>query len=53
MKALGSQNEIDKLKINEGDEIAIIDGSAELYWWKGQNLKSYEIGVFPRYAIYL
>lgn len=48
MKALNKQEEPDKLKIIEGDEIAIIDGSAELYWWKGQNQRTFEIGIFPR-----
>lgn len=48
MKALSKQDDLDKLKINEGDEIAIIDGSAELYWWKGQNLRTFDIGLFPR-----
>nr|XP_022915939.1 uncharacterized protein LOC111425880 [Onthophagus taurus]XP_022915940.1 uncharacterized protein LOC111425880 [Onthophagus taurus]XP_022915941.1 uncharacterized protein LOC111425880 [Onthophagus taurus]XP_022915942.1 uncharacterized protein LOC111425880 [Onthophagus taurus] len=50
MKALARQDESDpeKLKIEEGDEIAIIDGDAELYWWKGQHQRSYDIGVFPR-----
>nr|CAH7760487.1 unnamed protein product [Callosobruchus chinensis] len=48
MKALGRQDEPSKLKVNEGDEIAIIDGSAELYWWKGQHQKTFEIGLFPR-----
>lgn len=48
MKALSSQDESDKLAIQEGDEIAIIDGRAELYWWKGQNLRSFDIGIFPR-----
>ena len=50
MKALYSQDEEDheKLRIGDGDEIAIINGNAELYWWKGQNLRTYEIGIFPR-----
>lgn len=49
MKALGKLDEPDKLKVQEGDEIAIIEGSADLYWWKGQNLKTFDIGRFPRY----
>ncbi|XP_076251384.1 activated Cdc42 kinase isoform X1 [Rhynchophorus ferrugineus] len=48
MKALDKQDDPEKLKINEGDEIAIIDGSPELYWWKGQNQRTFEIGLFPR-----
>ncbi|ENN75663.1 hypothetical protein YQE_07761, partial [Dendroctonus ponderosae] len=48
MRALTRQDEPDKLQIQEGDPIAIIDGSAELYWWKGQNQRTFDIGAFPR-----
>ncbi|XP_074028397.1 activated Cdc42 kinase isoform X2 [Leptinotarsa decemlineata] len=48
MKVLGKQDDPDKLKMNEGDEVAIIDGSPELYWWKGQHQKTFEIGLLPR-----
>ncbi|XP_072382085.1 activated Cdc42 kinase Ack isoform X1 [Diabrotica undecimpunctata] len=48
MKAMGRQEEPGKLKFEEGDEIAIIDGSAELYWWKGQHQQTFEIGLLPR-----
>ncbi|XP_056635577.1 activated Cdc42 kinase Ack isoform X1 [Diorhabda sublineata] len=48
MKAVGRQDEPGKLKVEEGDEIAIIDGSAELYWWKGQHQQTFEIGLVPR-----
>ncbi|CAG9859957.1 unnamed protein product [Phyllotreta striolata] len=48
MKAVGRQDEAGKLKVEEGDEIAIIDGSAELYWWKGQHQQTFKIGLIPR-----
>ncbi|XP_025835458.1 activated CDC42 kinase 1 isoform X2 [Agrilus planipennis] len=48
MKALMRQDEPDKLKIHIGDQIAIIDGRPELYWWKGQNQRTFDIGTFPR-----
>ncbi|KAG5869453.1 hypothetical protein JTB14_027316 [Gonioctena quinquepunctata] len=48
MRALARQIDPDKLKVNEGDEIAIIDGSPELYWWKGQHQRTFEIGLVPR-----
>lgn len=48
MKASGKQEEPDRLEIREGDDIAIIEGSAELYWWKGQNQRTFDIGTFPR-----
>ncbi|XP_044755752.1 activated CDC42 kinase 1 isoform X1 [Coccinella septempunctata] len=48
MKALSKLEEPEHLQILEGDEIAIIDGNAELYWWKGQNQRTFQIGTFPR-----
>lgn len=48
MKALLKFDEPEKLKILEGDEVAIIEGNAELYWWKGQNQRTFDIGSFPR-----
>lgn len=49
MRALANQHEEPgKLAIVEGDAIAIIDGSAELYWWRGQNQRTWDIGAFPR-----
>lgn len=48
MKSVGRLDEPDKLKVKEGDEIVIIDGRAELYWWKGQNQRTFDIGLFPR-----
>ncbi|CAH0554680.1 unnamed protein product [Brassicogethes aeneus] len=48
VKALGKQDDPDRLKVNEGDEIAVIDGGADLYWWKGQNLRTFDVGVVPR-----
>ncbi|EDW34737.1 GL12825 [Drosophila persimilis] len=36
------------LKIEAGDIIAIIDGRPELKLIKGQNQRTYEIGIFPR-----
>ncbi|XP_050310797.1 activated Cdc42 kinase Ack [Anthonomus grandis grandis] len=48
MKSLGEQDEPGRLGVREGDEIAIIEGSAELYWWRGQNQRTFDIGAFPR-----
>ena len=36
------------LKIEISDEIQVIEGRAENYWWKGQNQRTYAIGLFPR-----
>lgn len=38
------------LKLYRGDEIEIIEGNPENYWWKGQNQRTFEIGYFPRSA---
>ncbi|KAG8200240.1 hypothetical protein JTE90_025016 [Oedothorax gibbosus] len=44
-------DEPDKLKILVGDVIEIIEGRQEFYWWKGQNQRTFEIGLFPRLII--
>lgn len=37
-----------RLKIEQNDTIAIIDGRPELTFLKGQNQRTFEIGTFPR-----
>ncbi|CAG9797052.1 unnamed protein product [Chironomus riparius] len=37
-----------RLKIEQNDTIAIIDGRPELKFLKGQNQRTFEIGTFPR-----
>lgn len=48
MKALTSFEEAGKMSIEPGDQIAIIDGRPENYWWKGQNQRTFQIAHFPR-----
>ncbi|KAL6430119.1 hypothetical protein ACFW04_007716 [Cataglyphis niger] len=48
MKALTAFDEPDKMSIEPGDQIAIIDGRPENYWWKGQNQRTFQVGHFPR-----
>ncbi|OXU26922.1 hypothetical protein TSAR_005569 [Trichomalopsis sarcophagae] len=48
MKALNRFDEPDKMMIEHGDQIVIIDGRPENYWWKGQNQRTFQVGVFPR-----
>ncbi|KAK5644335.1 hypothetical protein RI129_005635 [Pyrocoelia pectoralis] len=48
MRALSRQDEPDRLEVHVGDSIAIIDGQADAYWWKGQNQRTFDIGLFPR-----
>lgn len=40
--------EPDRLKISKGDKITVISGKAENHWWRGQNKRTLEVGVFPR-----
>ncbi|CAL4197556.1 unnamed protein product, partial [Meganyctiphanes norvegica] len=48
MKALQPLDDPSKMKINADDAIAIIDGTPENYWWKGQNQRTFEIAQLPR-----
>ncbi|SPP76785.1 uncharacterized protein LOC117579220 [Drosophila guanche] len=48
MRAARVFNDSKGLKIEAGDTIAIIDGRPELKLIKGQNQRTYEIGIFPR-----
>ncbi|XP_076300615.1 activated Cdc42 kinase [Lasioglossum baleicum] len=48
MKAVNSFDEANKMTIEQGDQIVILDGRPENYWWKGQNQRTYQIGLFPR-----
>ncbi|XP_043269607.1 activated CDC42 kinase 1 [Venturia canescens] len=48
MKALNRFEEQEKMTIEQGDQIVIIDGRPENYWWKGQNQRTYQVGDFPR-----
>lgn len=48
MKAVQAFSEQDRLAIQPGDNIVIIEGHPELYWWRGQNSRTFEIGQFPR-----
>lgn len=48
MKALNRYNEPDKMNIEHGDQIVIIEGKPEHYYWKGQNQRTYQVGHFPR-----
>ncbi|XP_012139308.1 activated Cdc42 kinase [Megachile rotundata] len=48
MKAVNHFEETDKMTIEQGDQIVILDGRPENYWWKGQNQRTFQIGLFPR-----
>ena len=42
------EEESEKLKLEEGDKIAVIEGKPDRYYWRGQNLRTFSIGIFPR-----
>ncbi|XP_026273793.2 activated Cdc42 kinase Ack isoform X2 [Frankliniella occidentalis] len=48
MKALNRFEEAGKMTIERGDQIIVIEGRADCYWWKGQNQRTFDIGQFPR-----
>lgn len=37
-----------KLDIEVGDRIIVIDGQPDHFWWKGQNLRTFQVGKFAR-----
>ncbi|KAI8795960.1 activated CDC42 kinase 1, partial [Biomphalaria glabrata] len=48
VRATRSLNEENRLKLEEGDLITVIDGKPDCFWWKGQNRRTAEVGTFPR-----
>lgn len=48
MRASRSYHESKGLQIEPGDTIAIIDGRHELKLIKGQNQRTFDIGIFPK-----
>lgn len=48
MKAVNVFEEDGKMSIESGDQIVIIDGRPENYWWKGQNQRTFQVAHFPR-----
>ncbi|XP_034559599.1 tyrosine kinase, non-receptor, 2b isoform X1 [Notolabrus celidotus] len=51
MCALQDFDESDKLHIQINDVITIIEGSAENFWWRGQNKRTLKLGQFPRNVV--
>lgn len=48
LKSRTSYNVDNRLAIEQGDVIAVIDGRSELHLVKGQNQRTFGIGLFPR-----
>ncbi|KAF6034133.1 hypothetical protein EB796_007563 [Bugula neritina] len=40
--------EKNKLSLQEGDVVTILDSAAECFYWRGQNRSSTEVGQFPQ-----
>lgn len=51
MKALQKFEEEGKLSLEIDDRVVVLDGRPENYWWKGQNQRSFAIGLFPRCVV--
>jgi activated CDC42 kinase 1 len=45
------ENDPEKLSLEEGEKIVVIDGRPDRYYWKGQSQKSYDVGLFPRCVV--
>jgi activated CDC42 kinase 1 len=39
-------------EVTLGDTIIVIDGQPEHFYWKGQNQRTFEIGLFPRKIVH-
>ncbi|XP_067628913.1 activated Cdc42 kinase Ack [Eurosta solidaginis] len=50
-KAARSYHEDNRLQVEPGDTLAIIDGRADLKLIKGQNQRTFDIGIFPRHIL--
>ncbi|XP_050089786.1 activated Cdc42 kinase Ack [Anopheles aquasalis] len=47
-RAIGNFNAENRLEVQQGDMIVIIDDRPELQFLKGQNQRTFDIGTFPR-----
>lgn len=47
-QAFQEEGEPSKLSLDIGDKIAVVEGRTEHYYWKGQNQRNFQIGLFPR-----
>lgn len=48
LKSRTAYNVDNRLAIDQGDVVAVIDGRTELHLVKGQNQRTFAIGLFPR-----
>ncbi|KAL9702887.1 hypothetical protein quinque_006405 [Culex quinquefasciatus] len=50
-RAVMNYNTPNRLVLEQGDSIAVIDDRPELQFIKGQNQRTFDIGTFPRHAV--
>ena len=48
VKVVQPFHEENKLHMELGDTVIVIDGKSEHHWWRGQNQRTFDIGDFPR-----
>ena len=48
VKVVQTFMEDNKLSLELGDTVIVIDGNPENNWWRGQNQRTFDIGDFPR-----
>lgn len=48
VKAVSTYHEENRLQMEQGDSVALIDERPELKFIKGQNQRTFAIGTFPR-----
>ncbi|XP_067880079.1 activated CDC42 kinase 1-like isoform X1 [Heterodontus francisci] len=51
VKALQDFCEAGKLKMQINDHVTLIDGRPELVFWRGQNKKTLQVGLFPQACV--
>uniref|UniRef100_H2YGP9 Activated CDC42 kinase 1 n=1 Tax=Ciona savignyi TaxID=51511 RepID=H2YGP9_CIOSA len=50
LKSVSPLVEPGRLAVEVGDSITVLRGRAENYWWKGQNKRTLEVGLFARHV---
>ncbi|KAF8571573.1 hypothetical protein P879_00770 [Paragonimus westermani] len=46
--AIQTFDEADRLGLESGDVVVVLDGRPDQFWWRGQNKRTGELGAFPR-----
>nr|XP_026694587.1 activated CDC42 kinase 1 isoform X3 [Ciona intestinalis] len=49
LKATSSLTEAGRLFVDVGDSLTVLRGRADNYWWRGQNKRTLEVGLFARH----